>query len=224
MEKLELNEIENKLEYVFKNKTFLETAFSHSSYANTHHIASNERLEFLGDSLLNFITTDFLYSNFSESEGELSKIKAYLVSAENLSAIIEQMDILKFLHCGNFNPNSSKNVKCDLFEAILGAIYKDSDFNTAKKFVIKKLQLTKQHVLTQMQNIVDYKSKLQEFVQISGKNDIEYRMIGKQGKANCPEFEIELLIGRQVISSSKASSKKQAENLCAKLALEKLQK
>ena len=216
--------IEQKIGYEFKDKSLLATAFTHSSFAYTHHIESNERLEFLGDSLLNFVTTDFLYNNYDYAEGYLSKIKAYLVSSDSLSASIDEMSVISSLKSENFNPHNSKNVMCDLFEAIVGAIYLDSNFENAKKFIFDKLNLTKERVNSILHEIVDYKTKLQEFVQQSGTNTIEYVLIKKSGLAHEPEFTIELKIQGKSIVTQSAKSKKLAESLCAKFAYEMLTK
>lgn len=217
-------QIEQKIGYVFKNKELLNTAFLHSSFANSHHEKSNERLEFLGDSILNFVTTEFLYNNFENSEGDLSKQKAYLVSAENLSQAINQMNLLKFLQCSNFNPNKSKNVACDLFEAIVGAIFLDSDLLTAKNFIINTLKYDKKNVENQFENVVDYKTNLQEIVQKSGENTIEYVLIDKQGQDHNPSFTVRLTIDGNTIVEQTAKTKKMAEILCAKYACEILSK
>lgn len=90
---MNIKKIIDSLGYNFNNIELIELAFTHSSYAYTHHEKSNERLEFLGDSILNFVTTDFLYNNFDKEEGYLSKLKAYLVSAENLSKVVDELEI-----------------------------------------------------------------------------------------------------------------------------------
>ena len=222
MENLEILSLESKLKYTFKDKQLLLLAFLHSSYANYHNKISNEKLEFLGDSLLNFIVTDFLYRNSSLNEGELSKIKAYLVSSENLSIIIDDLQVLNYLKCSNFNPTKSQNVKCDLFEAIVGAIYLDSDFENVKTFVYHKLNLTEKLILETLNLSIDYKTKLQELVQKSGKNEIVYRLIKKEGLSHQPLFTVELLIKNQSICTATGNSKKQAENECARKAIELL--
>lgn len=217
-------DLEHKIGYKFKHKSLLVTAFTHSSFAYSHHIESNERLEFLGDSLLNFVTTDFLYNNYDYDEGYLSKIKAYLVSSDSLSAVIDKMDVISSLKSENFNPHNSKNVMCDLFESIVGAIYLDSNFENAKKFILDKLNLTKERVNSLLHEIVDYKTKLQELVQQSGTNTIEYLLIKKSGLAHEPKFTIELKIQGKSIVTKSAKSKKLAESLCAKFACEMLTK
>lgn len=215
---MDLNKIKNNLKVNFNDDNLLTMAFTHSSYANTHHISSNERLEFLGDSILNFVTTDFLYKNFDREEGYLSKLRAYLVSADNLSLIVDKLDIIDQLNFDNFSAKNSKNVKCDLFEAIVGAIYLDSGIDSAKNFIVSTLNLIKQEVLNCTENKIDYKTKLQEIVQQSGKNTIEYVLIS----ASTNNYQVALKIDGKVVATSQASSKKQAERNCAKQACEKL--
>lgn len=215
-----MENVENNIGYVFSDKSLLATAFTHSSYAHSHHIASNERLEFLGDSLLNFVVTDFLYRNYHESEGVLSKIKAKLVSADNLSVVVQNMNILQFLKCENFEPKNSMNVECDLFESVVGAIYLDSDFKQAKDFIYKNLNLSKNQVEIVMKSFVDYKTKLQELVQQNGKNTIEYILVEKTGKAHNPNFKIMLKVNGNEICTCCGKTKRQAEMLCAKQAID----
>lgn len=216
---MNIEKITNNLGYNFKDIAFIELAFTHSSYSYTHHEKSNERLEFLGDSILNFVTTDFLYNNFDKEEGYLSKLKAYLVSAENLSKIVDELGIINELKCENFSPKQSKNVKCDLFESIIGAIYLDGGFENAKTFIYSKLNLEKSSVLNAFEKVRDYKSKLQEIIQKNGKNTIEYVLINK----SLDSFEIMLKIdGKQIVTCT-AKSKKEAEILCAEKACELLE-
>ena len=215
-----IEKVEKILGYKFKDKLLIATAFCHSSFANNHNQKSNERLEFLGDSLLNFITTEYLYENYDFSEGESSKLKAYLVSAEYLSKTIDNLDLIQFLQCENKNIQKSKNVKCDLFEAILGAIYQDSkNIQVIKDFIYKNLDYTSQNIEKIIHQVVDYKTKLQEFVQQNGKNTILYELTGKTGEAHSPQFKICLKIDGKKICENIASSKKLAENMCAKQAL-----
>lgn len=216
--------IEKKLGYCFKNKQLLLTAFCHSSYANANKIESNERLEFLGDSVLNFITSNYLFQNVNSNEGDLSKIRAYIVSSDNLSAIIHELDILKYLKSNNFNVESSQNVACDLFEAILGAIYLDGGLSSSEKFVNEKLKLDMQSIKSIMDNHRDYKTDLQEYFQQFPNTKIEYVLQEKQGPAHKPTFKVALLINGEQKSAASALSKKQAENEVAKTVLENINK
>ena len=221
---MNIERIKQNLGVEFKNDELLTVAFTHSSYANSHHVRSNERLEFLGDSILNFVTTDFLIKNFSEEEGYLSKLKAYLVSADSLSEIIDKLDVIKELSHGNFNAHSSKNVMCDLFESIVGAIYLDSGVESATKFIYDKLDLETKSVLQRFNQVDDYKTKLQEIVQKDGKNTIEYVLTNKQGSGENQTYTITLKIGGEVVCTNTSKSKRQAEILCAKQACENLKK
>ena len=219
----EISIIENKLGYEFKDKELVKTAFVHSSMANILNIKSNERLEFLGDSILNFITTEYLYKTFLQDEGHLSKAKAYLVSAKNLSAYIKEVDIINFLHCKTFNPANSENVMCDLFEAILGAIYLDcTDIDVCREFVISRLKYKEQDLTTIYEEMQDFKTALQELVQKNPKDKLEYVVLEKVGPAHDPQFTIKCTINGVELSKAVSHSKKDAENKCAKLAYEQL--
>lgn len=213
--------IQQKIGYCFKNTSLLQTAFTHSSYAFSHKLESNERLEFLGDSVLNFCTTMFLYDNFSLSEGDSSKIRAYLVSSDNVSKFIFDNKIEDFLFCDNFNPKNSINVMGDLYEAIVGAIFKDSGLDACKKFIYSSLNYSTDLIKQIIKNKKDYKTELQEFVQANG-GKLEYNLLSKTGPAHNPEFLVEVVIDGVKHAKAMAHSKKEAENVCAKLALEKL--
>lgn len=215
--------IQQKIGYTFKNAAYLQTAFTHSSFAYTHKADSNERLEFLGDSVLNFCTTLFLYDNFSFSEGESSKIRAYLVSSDNVSKFILNNKLQDFLLCDHFNPQNSTNVMGDLFEAIVGAIFLDGGLDCAKKFIYSNLKYSVKLVNQIVKDKKDYKTELQEFVQADG-GKLEYKLISKTGPAHQPEFLVEVCIDGKSYAKSMAHSKKEAENMCAKVALEKLKK
>lgn len=219
----EVEIIESKIGYNFSNKQLLKTSFMHSSRANMLAVESNERLEFLGDSILNFITTEFLYNHFNQAEGYLSKAKAYLVSAKYLSKYIKSIEVINFLHCKTFNPATSENVMGDLFEAILGAIYLDcKDMNICRSFVIERLNFTTQTLQQINDDMQDYKTRLQELVQQNPKDTLEYRVLGKTGPAHMPVFEIGCFINNEQVSYASSSNKKDAENLCAKIAYDKI--
>jgi len=221
--RLKFKEIEKKLGYKFKDKRFLLTAFTHSSFANNKNIKSNERLEFLGDTVLNSCTTFFLFENFLEAEGELSKVRAYLVSGQNIAQYVDKMEILKYLRSTNFDPNNSESVKCDLFEAIIGAMYLDSNFETCAKFVYEKLNYSKELIQDLMKGGKDFKTRLQEMVQKTGEK-LSYKLISKHGPSHLPTFKVAVLINNKNISESEANTKKQAENLAAEKAIQILSK
>lgn len=211
-------DIEKKLGYKFKNKQLLLTAFTHSSYANFKNEKSNERLEFLGDTVLNASTTFFLFEKFKEPEGELSKVRAYLVSSQNISKCIDRLDLISYLRSYNFNPNNSEGVKCDLFEAILGAMYLDSNFDVCYKFVLKNLKYSVGLIQKLMKEGHDFKTKLQEFVQKTSNEHMEYKLLSKTGPSHMPVFKVAVVVNGKELSFAEASNKKQAENLAAEKA------
>jgi ribonuclease-3 len=219
-----INEIETKLGVQFKNKALLEVAFTHSSYANLNETMHNERLEFLGDSVLHFVTTNYLYEHFTLPEGVLSKVRSYVVSAKNLAKAIQNLNLITYLQFGkNDAKNASNSIKANLYEAILASIYLDQGFDVAYNFTIKTLNYTKTLFEKLIQNSNDYKTMLQEVVQASRDNVLEYKLIKKQGPPHQPTFTVQVLLNNKVMSEANAGSKKEAENLAAKQALKKLQ-
>ena len=216
-----LNQIEKILGYKFKNKEFLSIAFTHSSFGHLNQVPYNERQEFLGDSLLNLITTTYLYNNCSLNEGEMSKVRAYLVSCDYLSDIIQELDIIKYLRVASFDPKKSKNAMGDLFEAIIAGIYLDSDYKTAEKFVLKTLKYSKELINEVHLHLTDYKTMLQEIVQKNPKNKLNYELIEKTGPAHAPIFTISLILNGEVLVTKTGRNKKQTENECAKFVIDK---
>ena len=222
LEQNQKEKIEQINGYNFKDKNLLQTAFTHSSFAYTHGVENNERLEFLGDSVLNFCTTQFLYHNFDYDEGVSSKIRAYLVSSEYVSKYVSNNMLETFLLCDNFDPKKSTNVMGDLYEAIIGAILRDGGIDECKKFIYASLQYSKTLIEDVHSKVRDYKTELQEFLQKSGEIDLEYVLLHREGPAHCPTFTIQTKIAGKAYASASAKSKKEAENLSAKQTLEML--
>ncbi|MDD4211238.1 MAG: ribonuclease III [Clostridia bacterium] len=221
--KQQINEIESKLGYNFKNKELLNLAFTHSSYGNLNAEKSNERLEFLGDSVLHLSTTKYLYEKFDLAEGILSKIRSYVVSTKNLSQAVKQMQIIGFLkYAKNNTKNTSASIQANLFEAILASIYLDAGFDEAYQFVMQKLHYSTSLVNELISNTKDYKTQLQEVTQVSPKNVLEYNLIKKDGPPHEPIFSVEVLLNKKVLGKGKGGSKKEAENIAAQNALKKL--
>ena len=212
---INFSEIEQKIGYVFKNKELIQTAFTHSSFAYSHAKTSNERLEFLGDSVLNFSTTLYLYHNFDFDEGTSSKIRAYLVSSDYVSQYITQNNLEKYLFCDSFNPTNSKNVMGDLFEAIVGAMMLDSGFETCKNFIYKSLKFSPELINSALTKTKDYKSELQEYCQARGWT-LEYVLTDKTGPAHLPNFVVQVKVNDTPLAIANGNNKKEAENTCAK--------
>ena len=215
-------QIEQIINYKFKNIDFLKTAFTHSSFAYTHNLKSNERLEFLGDSVLNICTTKFLYDNFEYDEGVSSKIRAYLVSSEYVSKYIFEKELEKFLLCDNFNPANSTNVMGDLFEAIVGAMYLDSNLEQCQKFIYDSLKYSTKLVCDIHSKTRDYKTELQEYLQQSENMTLKYVQVDKKGPAHQPTFKMAVQINQKIYGMAEGKSKREAENIAAKQTLEML--
>lgn len=218
-----MENIETIIGYKFQNKELLSIALTHSSYAHKFNVKNNERLEFLGDSILGFVVADFLVKNFSEDEGKLTKLRSCMVSCEYLSKVITRFGLAKFIKASPEDLNEKETVKGDFFEALLGAIYLDSNLETAKEFIYRILELNKQTVLKVYNKTRDFKTELQEKVQ-SKKGSLQYKLLGISGKENAKIFEMELYINNKFVSVAKASSKQKAENKCAEIALNNLEK
>ncbi len=219
---------ESILGYVFNNKTLLETAFTHASYTNEHKDSTNnERLEFLGDSILGFIVAEYFYKNNDSKEGELTRLKQSLVSKEPLSFAIDKLGLFEFLIVGESvdkeNLTTKKTLSENLFEAIVGAIYLDGGIDFAKDFVYDNLisseVLSKKFVIR-----TDYKSKLQEFCDKRKLGKVEYVLMEKLGPDHNPSFSVCVIIKGASIAKGTAGSKKQAEQESAKNALDILQR
>ena len=212
----DIKKIEKAIHYSFKNKQILNTAFTHSSYANEHHTQSNERLEFLGDSILDFVVASELYFNFNIEEGQMTKLRAKLVNGEALANIVEKEKLEQFLQVGRSlsGQEIAKSIKEDLFESLVGAIYTDSSFEKAKRFVLRFIDVAKACKTKDF----DYKTMLQEEVQkVKGANLVyfTYAMPNNPGV-----FCAEAYINDVFVARSSAESKKHAQMDCAKRALE----
>ena len=219
----QINEIEQKLGFKFKNKALINLAFTHSSYGNLKEQESNERLEFLGDSVLHLCTTKYLYEHFDLSEGILSRARSYTVSTKNLSQAIKKLQVIDYLkYAKSGTKNTSNSIQANLFEAVLASIYLDAGFDEAYKFVVEKLNYSKELFKKLMENANDYKTQLQEVIQANADNVLRYILIKKEGKPHEPIFTVQVLLNNKVLGEGIGSSKKEAENLAAQKALKKL--
>ena len=215
------SEIEKKLGYKFSDKTLLETALTHTTFSNTFGGESNQRLEFLGDAVLGVTVAEFLYKNFSDREGVLSKMRSHLVDEQNLSKLVEKMKIQNYLRVAEGGSNELKNipsVKADLFEAILGAIFLDSNFHTACGWCLNKLGIDKKNAQKKVLATKDYKSMLQEAMQQQGKK-VSYKLIKQEGKPHIREYTIQIVIDNTLGATATSTSKKVAEMEVARLTL-----
>lgn len=215
-------EVEKIIGYTFKNKKLLERALTHSSYSNEHKVESNERLEFLGDAVIEFIITEILYKEFKGEEGDLSKIRALVVSEKPLSETIDKLDLSKYLIKGvgeSKNTTQSRAVKCDMFEAIVGAIYLDGGLEESKKFfafalgdIIEDLKINGY--------VDDPKSKLQESLKQA---KIVY-ITHKTGADHMPIYKTTVFVNDAKVGTGQGTNKKTAEENAASMALNNLKK
>ncbi len=189
--------LETIIGYEYKDKNLLKTALTHSSFANEHECESYERLEYLGDSLVNFIVGEYLFTNFNVGAGDLSKFRAKLVSTDKLSDVISKLNIKFFIVMGNSMKEPSNNVLADIYESILASIYLDSNMTECKKFVNRTLLESKDNVEKIIYNETDYKTHLQEFVQsLPGqKLSINFKVVNEEKLDGVSRFTVELYIG-----------------------------
>ena len=219
-----MSELENRIHYTFKNKKLLHEALSHSSYANEgKRTRSNERLEFLGDSVLSIIVAKHLSTHYTHlPEGELTKLRASLVCEKSLHEFACDFGLGEFLLLGKGEEltggRERPSIIADAFEALLAAIYLDGGMEQARKFV---LQFIPEHLNPkQAKGLNDYKTTLQEIIQQNKEEKIEYVPIEETGPDHDKTFVVEVHLNSNVIGTGRGKSKKQAEQFAAKEALE----
>ncbi len=207
-----LAEVEKIIGYTFKNKKLLAEALTHSSYANLHDTTSNERLEFLGDTVLSTIISEQIYLDKDYNEGKLSKLRAKIVSLKPLSVIDGKLGLSKYLRFAGSSKakEATDSMKADLVEATIGAIYIDGGFAEAKKFVLRNFSVSiKQNEA--LSSLDDHKSYLQEHF-IGSK--IEYS-VKKSGADHDPTFVATVYINGLAVGKGTAKTKRDAEQLAA---------
>jgi len=221
-------DLAKSLKMKFQDFGLLENALIHRSFLNEHRnwkLESNERLEFLGDAVLELIVTDYLFHNFSNEEGELTNWRAALVSAESLAPVAETIHLEKFLFVGRGeqkNRRSKLNIMADALEALIGAIYLDNGYGEAEVF-IKKYIISKLPNILENELFVDAKTALQERAQREWKITPEYKVVKEGGPDHNKWFEIGVYINKKLMGKGRGSSKQKAEKEAAKSAMDKLE-
>ena len=220
--------LEESIGYTFKNKGLLEEALTHISYANEKGVKSYEKLEFLGDSILEFISSKYLYSKFPElKEGELTKLRATVVCEDSLYEVAKKHNVSEYIkvgHSESLNGGKDKpTILADSIEAIIAAIYFDGGLEEAEKFILNNL---KESIEIASKNVgqKDYKTVLQEELQKNGDIDLEYRIIDETGPDHDKTFTAEIIFSGKSLAQGTGKSKKLAEMQAAKKALENLKK
>ena len=219
-----MTDFENRIGYTFKNKEYLKTALSHSSYAYETHSKSNERLEFLGDSVLSLIVSEKLFLTHREDdEGDLSKIRASLVCENGLFELSKKIDLAKEIRLGRGEEMSGgrerPSVISDAFEALLAAIFLDSDFYTAKKWLLGLMEDEFLNINSK-KRFGDYKTALQEHTQKGTKGKVTYTKISEDGPDHAKHFVCAVFVDEKEIARGDGRTKKEAEQNAAKRALE----
>ena len=228
MSKIDLKKFQNKIGYNFKNIDYLKQALRHSSYSNENKmpkISSNERLEFLGDAVLELVTSEYLFANYPDvSEGELTKTRASLVCEPTLNLCAKEIDLGEYLLLGKGEDatggRTRPSVVSDAMEAVIGAIYLDGGFTNAKEFIIK-------FILTGIEDkklFYDSKTILQEIVQGEHYGVISYQLIGETGPDHDKIFTSALFLDDKKIETGSGRTKKAAEQEAAYKTILRLRK
>ncbi|MGV8146317.1 MAG: ribonuclease III [Alkaliphilus sp.] len=223
-----LNEIQDIIEYKFKNIFLLQEALTHSSHAKEckdRKMSYNERLEFLGDSIFGLVVSDYIFNKYSDMpEGELTKIRANVVCEASLAERALKIDLGEYMRLGKGEEASGGrqrvSILADAMEAVIGAMYIDGGLDVTRKFVlstfIENIELAVKGKLNK-----DYKTHLQELLQSRSKEKITYKVVGESGPDHDKIFEIEVSVGARVLGIGIGKSKKEAEQESAKKALDK---
>ena len=225
---MDYTELEKELGYTFKEKNLLIRALTHTSYAYEKKVESNEKLEFLGDSILEFLSSIYLYNNYQQlKEGEMTKVRAQVVCEASLYKIAKAHNFSDFLLLGKSEKSANKDVKpailADSVEALIAAMYIDGGLEPVNNFIVKNL---KEEIEFASKNVgqKDYKTVLQEILQKHGDVHIEYKIIKESGPDHNKIFEAEVLYNGKMLAKGEGKSKKLAEMDAARIAIDKIKK
>ncbi len=221
-----MTETERKIGYSFKDISLLKNALTHSSYANENHTRNNERLEFLGDSVLSIIISENIFKRMRNvDEGDLSKFRATLVCEQSLAEVAKKIHLNELVFLGRGEERTGgrtrPSVISDAFEAVLAAIYLDSGFETARDWLIPLMEDRIEAVLDG-KLYRDYKTTLQEIVQRDGRGSVTYQTIRESGKEHDRRFTVQVIINGKGANTASGHSKKEAEQAAAKAAIAEL--
>ena len=216
-------DIEKIINYTFKDKKLLDIAITHSSYAHENNIDYyNERIEYLGDAVLELIASEFIYKNYPDlAEGEMTKARAYSVCEESLAELANNYGFSDFLKVGKCEAKKEgkyrSSILADAVEAIIGAIFLDGNLEKARSFIIS--HISKQVEICVKDGNKDYKTKLQEKLQVNGDVKIEYKICGSKGPEHNKIFIAEVYCNNKFMGRGEGKNKKEAEMEAAKEAL-----
>lgn len=226
----DLSILEKKIQYAFRDTAVIHQALVHSSYANEKgqkSTGSYERLEFLGDAVLQLVISDYLYSKYPNfPEGELTKLRSKIVCEATLADCAKSYSLGEYIYFGRGEEltggRERASILADVFEAVVAAVYMDGGMGSARTFVLKALE-NKVMDAIMGKIFIDYKTRLQEVIQAKKITNIRYRVVNEEGPDHCKIFHTEVLINDAVVGSGAGRSKKEAEQLAAKMALSQTQ-
>lgn len=220
-----MTELQHKIGYDFKDESLLSTALTHSSYSNEvgKNTKCNERMEFLGDSVLSMVVTNYIYMNFTQfPEGDLTQLRASLVCEKSLFKFAKFIDLGKFIKLSRGERHGGgaerPSILSDAFEALIAAIYLDGGYEEARKFVMGFIEPEVKNIRKKPQK--DYKTTLQEIVQKNPGEKLEYRLVSESGPDHNKHFVAQVLLNSNSIGKGGGRSKKEAEQQAARAALE----
>ena len=220
--------LEQKLNYTFRNRALLENALRHSSYANESRdpaITSNERLEFLGDSVLGFVTAKYLYTHYPEMpEGGMTKLRAELVCEHALHKVAQDLELGNYIRLGRGEESSGgrtrTSILADAVESVIAAMFLDGGMDVAERFILDRVLSVLDKGLPVRDT--DNKTKLQEKVQLKHGQTLAYQVTGESGPDHRKEFTVSVLLNGEPVGSGTGFTKKEAEQAAAGVALEKM--
>ena len=223
-----MRHLEETLGYTFHDRSLLENALTHSSYANENRFKgcqSNERLEFLGDSVLGMVTADYLFRTHPDlPEGDLTRTRAALVCEESLVVVAEELGLGAYLHLGRGEEagggRQRPSIRADAVEAVLAAVYLDGGIGSARKIIQKYILSREVAGLTKPR---DHKTALQELVQRESGQVLRYRLVREEGPDHDKRFFVEVDLNGSPVGTGSGRSKKEAEQMAAKAAIERLE-
>jgi len=222
---MKFENFEKSINYTFKNKILLKTALTHTSYAYENKQESNERLEFLGDSILEFVSSKLLFNKYKKlTEGEMTKVRAFSVCEDSLYQIAMKHNFSDFLFLGKSeraSKGAKKAILADSVEAVIAAIYLDSNLQNAEKFIEENIEEFMEYASKNV-GTKDYKTVLQEKLQINGDVSIKYEIIKEEGPDHDKTFYARVSCNGEVLETGSGHSKKLAEMDAARKALEKI--
>lgn len=219
---MNLEQFEANIGYKFNNRNLLKKSLTHTSYAYENKVDSNEKLEYLGDSILEFVVSKFLYNNYTNlSEGEMTKVRANVVCEKSLFVIAKRHNFSDFLYLGKSeraSKNSKEAIMSDAVEALIAAIYLDSSLENSEKFIIDNLR---EYIDESTKHVgdKDYKTVLQEKLQVHGDVSIKYNVLNELGPDHEKVFIVEVVCDNKKLAEGMGKNKKQAEMDAAKNAL-----